>query len=288
MYPRKLLTVMATLALLVLMLAACGGTATPAAAPTNTPQPAPTVAPTDTPQPTPTAAPTETPQPTATSTAQPEPTLAPTVAAEPEPAAAPLPVNAIVGSFVDQPQAAGDVVILYGQVLDVNGSPQEGVAVEIWQTDANGIYDHPNDPSTANRDRSFQFYGTSVTDADGYYAFRTIRPGHYEPRPSHFHVKVRVDGQEVLTTQFYFEDERDALANEGLFLQAGDRGDMLILSLEKITDASGNPILLARNDLVIDTGLGSGSLALTPSQTEGPYYPVVTVADYDNDLTIVP
>ena len=38
----------------------------------------------------------------------------------------------------------------------------------------------------------------------------------------------------------------------------------------------------------LDDGLGSGELPLTPSQAEGPYYPVVSPSDFDNDLLRLP
>lgn len=301
------LTIATTLLLIVLV--ACGGNApqatdpvvapvatdTPATDSTATPLPEPTQEPaadaaataeaeaepaaTDTPQP----EPTEEPAPTAGPTLENTPGAVEETGSEP-----PSKIDAIIASFSEPPQTNGDVVILYGQVLDVNGTPLEGVAVEIWQTDASGVYDHPGDPSTAGRDTSFQFFGTSVSDADGFYAFRTIRPGHYEPRPSHYHVKVSVDGDAVLVTQFYFGEERDDLADEGPFAQAGELGDMLILLIDEGLSANGSPVRLANNDLVIDTGIGDGTLSLTPAQGEGPYYPVVTVADYDNDLTRLP
>ncbi|MEZ4639364.1 MAG: hypothetical protein R2856_31120 [Caldilineaceae bacterium] len=89
----------------------------------------------------------------------------------------------------------------------MNGTPVPDVAVEIWQTDAVGVYDHPRDPGTNSRDTSFQFYGTAITDADGWYAFRTIMPGEYEPRPRHIHFKVKQGDATLLTSQFYFSDD---------------------------------------------------------------------------------
>ena len=87
----------------------------------------------------------------------------------------------------------------------------------------------PATSSTASRDQGFQFYGTSIADDEGMYTFRTVRPGYYEPRPKHIHVKVKIDGATALTSQFYFEEDRADLAAEGLFAQAGDLGEMLIL-----------------------------------------------------------
>ena len=238
---------------------------------------------------------TNTPVAMATNTPQPEPTEAPTVSASPDPTAIPEPtieptsqptgLEALAAAFPDAPQAAGEVILLAGKVLDSNGTPIEGASVEIWQTDANGVYDHPGDSSTASRDRAFQFYGHSVTDATGAYLFRTVKPGEYEPRPRHIHVKVKLDGGEALTTQFYFDQDRAVLRSEGLFQQAGSLGELLILKSAGSVDAAGRTVNVLTNDLVIATG--AGSLTPTPSQGEGPYYPVVTVAEYDNDLTVV-
>jgi protocatechuate 3,4-dioxygenase beta subunit len=179
----------------------------------------------------------------------------------------------VLSSFPQPITVAGDILILYGHVLDASGGPLSGYAVEIWQVDANGSYDHPNDPSTQNRDLNFQFYGSSVTDENGLYLFRTIVPARYEPRPRHIHFKVKKDGSEVLTSQFYF---------------AGDvrENERLLLELKYAQDANGNPVNVAFKDIVVNTGTG-GDLNLTPTQQEGPYYPVADVAAFDNDLASI-
>jgi protocatechuate 3,4-dioxygenase beta subunit len=180
------------------------------------------------------------------------------------------------GALFSSPVTAGGaVLILSGRVLDVNGNPVEGAVVEIWQTDASGVYDHPGDSGTANRDQGFQFYGAAVADTNGAYAFRTIRPGEYEPRPPHIHFKVRLNGNVVLTSQFYFTDT----GNDG---GLGAGANQLLVAL-----VSDGEIFNGMFDIVVDTGVGAGTLPLTPSQAEGPYYPVVTVADFDNDLASV-
>ena len=60
-------------------------------------------------------------------------------------------------------------------------------------------------------------------------------------------------------------------------------GDALLLQLVQGEDG-----VLAVGPIVVDTGLGSGDLPLTPSQAEGPYYPVVSPSDFDNDLLRLP
>ncbi len=292
MKPKQLLFPIILVAALVL--AGCNGSATPAASETATPaQPtaAPVIAATDTPQPVPTDTVAATSEPTIAPTTAPEPTVEPTPTTEPSPTEEPpaemSAAEKLAAAFPATPTAAGEVIILTGRVLDTNGDPLPGAAVEIWQTDSNGVYDHPGDSSTASRDRGFQFYGTAISGDDGAYAFRTVRPGYYEPRPKHIHVKVRLDGRELLTTQFYFDEDRADLSNEGLFAQAGSVGEMLILKAADSVTVDGAPIAALANDLVINTGSG-GTLTATPAQGEGPYYPVIVVADFDNDLATVP
>lgn len=246
--------------------------------------------------------PTETAASTAGSEAQAkasEPTLSPSAPTEPAPtttqelspaAAAPLPPAAtaspeqeLLGGFGDAPEIDGEVLYLLGQVMDVQGEPVPGAVVEIWQTDADGVYDHPGDPGTESRDRTFQFFGSSVADADGWYAFRTLMPGRYEPRPRHIHFKVKQDGATLLTSQFYFSDDIAIVEGEGMFQAVGESGDALLLQLVQGEDG-----VLAVGPIVVDTGLGSGELPLTPSQAEGPYYPVVSPSDFDNDLLRLP
>ena len=165
----------------------------------------------------------------------------------------------------------------------MNGNPVPNAQIEIWQTDATGVYNHPQDPSTDSRDQSFQFFGQTFVDEAGWYAFRTILPGRYEPRPRHIHYKVKQNEATLLTSQFYFSDDVLEVQNEGMFRAVGERGDLLLLQL-----LAGDDSLLANGQIVVDLGVGSGDLTLTPSQAEGPYYPLVVLADYDNDLTMLP
>ena len=103
-------------------------------------------------------------------------------------------------------QAMGTVLHLQGRVLDLNGRPVEGALVEIWQCDAQGIYDHPGQPGRERRDSAFQGYGRMMA-ADGRYSFRTLRPVAYPGRTPHIHVKVATAGGGLLTSQFYIAGE---------------------------------------------------------------------------------
>lgn len=76
------------------------------------------------------------------------------------------------------------------------------------------------------------------------------------------------------------------LQSEGIFRQAGALGDLLILEPLASVEMAGGTASVLSNDLIID--VGQGSLTPTPTQAEGPYYPMARVADFDNDLTIAP
>lgn len=176
--------------------------------------------------------------------------------------------------------ATGDVIIVHGSVYDSSGNTLEGIVVEFWQTDTTGVYDHPGDSGTNGRDLGFQFFGTSTTDSEGQYAFRTLRPGRYEPRPPHIHVKIKFNDITLLVTQIYFAD----VGSEG---GIGAGADQLEMIVEKAETSSGETVLFGEFNFVLDVGTGGGSMGLTPSQGEGPYYPVVDFSGFDSDLASV-
>ena len=176
----------------------------------------------------------------------------------------------MVGTAVAQEQIP--LILFDGIVLDDSGQPVAGAQVQFWQTDLDGYYDHPLAPNTDLRDLSFQFYGTATTADDGSFSFRTYRPGLYPGRPGHIHFKVWLNGTELLTSQLYFADEN------------ANQPESLTLDLIEGTDISGEPAMLTSKTIVVDMG-GDGSQPVTPSQQEGPFYPVVDFFRLDNDLT---
>ena len=126
-------------------------------------------------------------------------------------------------------RAAGQITELYGRVLDLNGRPLAGLRVEIWQCDANGRYRHPRDRGGLEEDANFQGFGHTVTDADGRYRFRTIRPVPYPGRTPHIHAAVFQEGERPFVTQIYVAGE--ALnERDGLFTRVPDALRPLLLA----------------------------------------------------------
>ena len=109
----------------------------------------------------------------------------------------------------------GVPLYLTGRVLDRGGRPLAQAEVEIWQCDANAVYHHPAGGAESERDPHFQGYGRALTEADGRFHFRTIRPVPYPGRTPHIHVRVARRGGGALATQLYLPEEP---ANAGDFL----------------------------------------------------------------------
>jgi protocatechuate 3,4-dioxygenase beta subunit len=111
--------------------------------------------------------------------------------------------------------AVGEITHLSGRLLDHKGDPLRNVLIEIWQVDNNGAYIHTEDPAHTKHDKNFQGYGKFLTGSTGEYYFRTIKPVPYTGRAPHIHVKLRKNGKELLTTQFYVkgheQNQRDGI-----------------------------------------------------------------------------
>ncbi|WP_341705714.1 hypothetical protein [Ferrovibrio sp.] len=117
---------------------------------------------------------------------------------------------------------AGMPLRLGGRVLDPACRPLAGVLVDLWQADAEGRYDNDG----------FRLRGHVVTDAEGRWAFDTVRPGLYPGRTRHLHVKLQPAGGRVLTTQLYFPGEpgnaRDGIFDARLLMAVGGNDDEML------------------------------------------------------------
>lgn len=106
----------------------------------------------------------------------------------------------------------GERIIVTGRVLDEDARPIPNALVEIWQCNAAGRYHHDADRHDAPLDPNFLGAGRCVTDDDGRYSFRTIKPGAYpwknHPnawRPNHIHFSLFGPSLATrLITQMYF------------------------------------------------------------------------------------
>ena len=109
----------------------------------------------------------------------------------------------------------GERIILHGRVLDENAKPVPNTLIEVWQANAGGRYRHKKDTYLAPIDPNFGGCGRTLSDENGYYFFRTVKPGAYpwrnyvnNWRPAHIHLSVFGSGfAQRLITQCYFEGD---------------------------------------------------------------------------------
>ncbi len=89
-------------------------------------------------------------------------------------------------------------------------APIPDAVVDIWQTDAGGLYSaFTGQGDDADVDTSAEKFlrGIQTTDAKGATSFTTIYPGWYRGRTTHIHVKVHLADQTRVTTQLFFPDD---------------------------------------------------------------------------------
>ena len=140
----------------------------------------------------------------------------------------------------------GDIMYMFGRILDSKGNPLQGVTVEIWQADNSGLYKHPRAGDQENLDPNFGYFGKVKTAKDGTYMFKSIVPRWYSllgiKRANHVHLKMRHKQHGVLTTQMYFsgKDQNDIRERDPVF-KSHVNGDRLIVpkdNPEKYSDLS--------------------------------------------------
>jgi len=124
--------------------------------------------------------------------------------------------NDLIHNFAKPGESAiGERIIVHGRVLDERGMPVPGALVEYWQANAGGRYRHKKETYLAAIDPNFGGCGRSITDENGFYSFRTVKPGAYpwpngvnDWRPAHIHFSIFGAGfAQRLITQMYFEGD---------------------------------------------------------------------------------
>jgi protocatechuate 3,4-dioxygenase beta subunit len=120
--------------------------------------------------------------------------------------------NDLILNYAHGGEPIGERIVVHGRVLDENGRPVPNTLVEFWQANAGGRYRHKKDTYLAPIDPNFGGCGRALTDDDGFYCFRTVKPGAYPWRnhtnawrPAHIHFSLFGTAfTQRLITQMYF------------------------------------------------------------------------------------
>ena len=126
------------------------------------------------------------------------------------------------GPFV-VPEGTPGAFRIGGTIYDGAGVPVPDAAVETWQADPDGRFDHPDDPRGPVRWKDFRGFGRSATDPGGRYSLLTVKPGRLPAagggadgwEAPHLNVSLFSRGMLVrLVTRIYFPDEEEANAED--------------------------------------------------------------------------
>jgi protocatechuate 3,4-dioxygenase alpha subunit len=118
-------------------------------------------------------------------------------------------------------------------VFDGDGAPVPDCMLEVWQADSQGRFADPQD-KRALPNTKFRGFGRVGTDANGAYAFDTIKPGAVpdadgKPQAPHLLLAVFARGMlRHLYTRVYFGGEAANAADPVLALVPSDRRATLI------------------------------------------------------------
>ena len=165
-----------------------------------------------------------------------------------------LPIGANIAEGVP-----GDPTYFSGRVLTPAGKPIAGATLDLWSTDGEGWYD------VQLEGKGLRGRGKIRTDAEGRYAFWTIKPvsypiptdgpvgqmllrmGRHPYRPAHTHMILSAPGYEPVTTHVFVE------------------GDPYLES---------DAVFAVKNSLVVDFVRHAPGVAPDGKRMERPYYTV--------------
>ncbi len=132
-----------------------------------------------------------------------------------------------LGHAMVNDKTKGERITVTGRVIDGTGTPLKDALIEIWQADADGLYNSPSE-LRGSADPNFTGWGRQPTDLEtGVFSFKTIKPGRVpfgDGRDQAPHISFWIVARGInlgLNTRMYFGDE-----------EAANREDPILARLE--------------------------------------------------------
>ena len=124
--------------------------------------------------------------------------------------------GADLGSEMKKGPVKGQDIKIVGKIIDADNEPVLDAVVEIWQADANGLFNSTNEVR-GEADPNFTGWGRSaINPQTGEYSFDTLKPGcvpWHDGRLQAPHVSFWIVARGInigLQTRLYFADEEEA------------------------------------------------------------------------------
>jgi protocatechuate 3,4-dioxygenase alpha subunit len=145
-----------------------------------------------------------------------------------------------LGSVMKTGPVKGQGIEVFGRVFDGTGTPIKDALLEIWQADADGLFNAAHE-TRGQADPNFTGWGRCPTDMDdGTFRFETVKPGRVpfvDGRLQAPHITVWIVARGInigLHTRLYFDDEGEA-----------NEADPI---LSRIEHANRKPTLIAKKE----------------------------------------
>ena len=125
-----------------------------------------------------------------------------------------------LGTSLVNDKTRGERITVKAKVIDGSGTPLRDALVEIWQADADGLYNSPSE-MRGTADPNFTGWGRCPADMEtGEFVFHTVKPGRVPLRDGRLmapHITFWIVARGInlgLNTRMYFGDEAKANAED--------------------------------------------------------------------------
>jgi protocatechuate 3,4-dioxygenase alpha subunit len=148
----------------------------------------------------------------------------------------------ITGNRMAGKSIKGERIKVEGRILDGDGKPLRAAMLEIWQANAAGRYNAPQDArNDVKLDKKFTGFGRVSAGNRGKFEFETIKPGAVPSlgnAPQAPHINLTLFAAAIhshLYTRLYFSDEADANDIDPVLSFVGEKRRITLIAKRKNT-----------------------------------------------------
>lgn len=149
-----------------------------------------------------------------------------------------------LGAVMVNDKTKGERITVRARILDGTGTPLKDALIEIWQADADGLYNSPAE-MRGKADPNFTGWGRKATDMDtGECVFETVKPGRVPFKDGrkmapHINFWIVARGINVgLNTRLYFPEEEKANGEDSVLSRIEHRQRVATLIAQRAADGA--------------------------------------------------